>query len=447
MSNIFKLPKGTKDILPSDISKWRNIKEKARRIFTLYNYKEICTPLFEDSELFIRSMGETSDVVQKQMLTLQSRKKSNAGDIESGEFSLRPEGTASVVRSYIQNNLDRIDKISKLFYIGPMFRGERPQKGRLRQFHQIGAEVLGPDANHPYLDAELIALNVKLLKSFGLKNALLKINSLGTLDNKSNIYDLLLQRLKPMKSGLCDDCQDRVNRNVFRVLDCKKEYCKKIVKEIGLGNDWLDGPSRKYYSRVKEALDSLEVDYIEDASLVRGLDYYTHTVFELSESSLGSQDALSAGGRYDGLVKQLGGPQVSAIGFALGIERVLLATENEKSKKEKAIKVYVVALDEISFKKSFTILNVLRNNKVSSDMSYKITSLNKVGSQYSFASKNEINFVILIGESEIENQVVRVKDMKNELQEDISVRNDDFTTLLNFINKGFGKYVTNAHMR
>jgi len=438
----FSVPRGTTDILPEEIPLWRVIEKKARQILHNYNYKEIRTPLFEETGLFKRSLGQASDIVNKQLLELASDKKDT--------LSLRPEGTASIVRAYIENSLDRKEAISKFFYMGPMFRGERPQKGRKRQFHQIGVEAIGPIADHPYLDAEIIALNVELLKAFGLKDYQLKLNTLGSLVDKDKFSENLSNLLHPQRGNLCADCQERYGHpiNILRILDCKNTTCRKIVGGLTITDDIRLSPkSLDRFKRVKQALDTLNIDYTLCADLVRGLDYYTHTVFEISSDLLGSQNALSAGGRYNHLVAELGGSQVPAIGFALGIERVLLATENKKANKEKAIKVYVVALDEISFKKSFKILHVLRNNKVSSDMNYKITPLSKVGSQYSFASKNEINFVILIGETEIENQVVRVKDMKNKLQEDISVRDDDYTILLNFINKGFGKYVTNTYMR
>lgn len=222
MRKKFSLPRGTSDILPSDVAVWQRIEQAARNISQLYGYKEIRTPLFEETALFSRSLGQTTDIVQKQMLNLQKE-----------GLSLRPEGTASIVRSYIENNIDKKEAISKLYYIGPMFRGERPQKGRLRQFYQIGVEVIGQNINSPYLDAEVIALSVNMLKEFGLKEKdfKVKINTLGTLDDKKKFHVLLCERLKAQANNLCDDCKDRANRNPFRVLDCKNKKCKTVVEE------------------------------------------------------------------------------------------------------------------------------------------------------------------------------------------------------------------------
>ena len=427
MSKKFSVPRGTTDILPAEMSLWQDVQDTARQIFTNYNYKEIQTPAFEEMELFARSMGKTSDVVQKQMLNLQSQKKSDAGDIHSGELSLRPEGTASVVRMYIENALDRKENISKFFYIGPMFRGERPQKGRLRQFHQIGVEVIGPGASHPYLDAEVIALNVGLLKAFGLKDFELKINTLGTLDNKGNIRELLLNKLKPKTKELCGDCQERIGRNVFRVLDCKNKSCQKIVKGIGLGYDWLDDESMAYFVQVKEGLDALGVKYKEDPSLVRGLDYYTHTVFEITGSSMGSQDAVSAGGRYDHLVSQLGGAEVPAIGFALGIERTILAMGKSQELAVTPPDAYIVGLDDLSFKKGFEVLSILRSMDISSDMSFRVSSMK---SQMRLADKVGARSVIIMGELELEKECVALKDMETGDREEVSIKNNDYAGLV-----------------
>jgi len=420
------VPRGTTDILPTEMPMWRVIETKARQLFKNYNYKEIRTPVFEETDLFARSMGKTSDVVQKQMLILQSQKKSDAGDIHAGKLSLRPEGTASIVRAYIENNLDRKENISKLFYMGPMFRGERPQKGRQRQFHQIGVEVIGPGAAHPNLDAEVIALNIDLLKAFGIKDFQLKINTLGTLVNKANLYDLLIKKLQPKLKDLCDDCKIRMKRNVFRILDCKNKLCQSIVKGIGLGYDWLDDESREYFLQVKEALNNLGVKYEEVPSLVRGLDYYSHTVFEITSSSLGGQDALSAGGRYNDLVRQLGGPQVPAIGFALGIERVLLAMPKSQQAAAEPLSVYIIALDDKSFQQAFLILSVLRVSNISSDMSYRIASMK---SQMRLADKSKARSVVIIGESELGRKIVTLKDMETGDQEEISVKDNNYTIL------------------
>ena len=429
MSKKFSAPRGTTDILPADMSLWQDVQDTARQIFKNYNYKEIQTPVFEETELFARSMGKTSDVVQKQMLNLQSQKKSDAEDIHVGELSLRPEGTASVVRSYIGNGLDRKENVSKFFYIGPMFRGERPQKGRLRQFHQIGVEVIGPGTYQPYLDAEVIVLNVNLLKAFGLKEFELKINTLGFSEDKKRFSERLRKLLNPKTSKLCPDCQNRFERNVFRILDCKNRGCREIVHSLKIGDSYLSEESRAYFAQVKEALDGLGVNYSVCHDLVRGLDYYTHTVFEITGgSSLGSQDAISAGGRYDGLVGQLGGPKVPAMGFALGMERTILAMGKSQELSVTPPEVYLISLDDRSFKKGFEILSILRSMDIPSDMSFRVSSSMK--SQMRLADKTGARCVIIMGESELEKESVSLKDMETGEQEEISIKNNDYAGLI-----------------
>ena len=418
MSKQFLLPRGTGDILPTAIPLWRDIEAKARLLLRTYNFFEIQTPIFEQTSLFKRSLGQTSDVVNKQLLELVSPDK------EEGS-ALRPEGTAPVVRSYIENSMDRQGGISKLFYIGPMFRGERPQKGRLRQFHQIGVEVIGANTATPYLDAEVIALNVALLRTLGVRNFHLKINTLGSPQDKENFSKALRKALQPDVNKLCEDCQDRFERNVFRILDCKNSDCRAVVAKIHLGHGHLSEESRKYYAQLKDILQSLKVEFEEVPTLVRGLDYYTHTVFEITQSSLGSQDALSAGGRYNDLVAQLGGPQVDAVGFACGIERILLATADENKPQPDPLTVYVIALDEKIFPKAFSILQKLRASGISSDMSYKVSSMK---SQMRAADKAGSKYAAIIGEEEDKKGVVALKDMKTGEQKE--VKEDKLITIL-----------------
>ena len=408
-SSIPRVPRGTSDILPTAIPLWRDIEAKARLLLRTYNFFEIQTPIFEQTSLFKRSLGQTSDVVNKQLLELVSPDK------EEGS-ALRPEGTAPVVRSYIENSMDRQGGISKLFYIGPMFRGERPQKGRLRQFHQIGVEVIGANTATPYLDAEVIALNVALLWTLGVKDFRLKINTLGSPQDKEHFSKALRKALQPDVNKLCEDCQDRFERNVFRILDCKNSDCRAVAAKIHLGHGHLSEESRKYYAQLKDILQSLKVEFEEVPTLVRGLDYYAHTVFEITQSSLGSQDALSAGGRYNDLVAQLGGPQVDAVGFACGIERILLATADENKPQPDPLTVYVIALDEKIFPKAFSILQKLRASGISSDMSYKVSSMK---SQMRAADKAGSKYAAIIGEEEDKKGVVALKDMKTGQQQEI----------------------------
>ena len=412
MTKQFSAPRGTNDILPLEISLWQEVEAKARRILATYNFSEIRTPIFEQTTLFKRSLGQTSDVVNKQLLELVS----HTGSKEEG-FALRPEGTASVVRFYIEHSLDRQEAITKLFYIGPMFRGERPQKGRLRQFHQIGVEAIGANTANPYLDAEIIALNVELLRQLGLKDFRLKINTLGSSHDKENFSKALRKALAPDISKLCEDCQGRLNRNVLRILDCKNSKCQEIVAELKLGHGHLSSASQQYYLQLKAILKNLNIAFEEVPSLVRGLDYYTHTVFEITQSSLGSQDALSAGGRYDNLVAQLGGPPVDAVGFACGIERILLAMPAENKSHANPLMVYVIALDEKVFPKAFRILQKLRADGISSGISYKASSLK---SQMRSAGKAGSRYVVILGEEEDKKGVVALKDMWTGDQQEIT---------------------------
>lgn len=414
MNKKFSVPRGTADILPDDIASWQFIEATARNVLTVYGYKQIITPLFEETELFARSMGQTSDVVQKQMLTLQSQRQEG----ESAGLALRPEGTAAVVRSYIENSFDRKETLSKLFYIGPMFRGERPQKGRLRQFHQIGVEAIGPESASPYLDAEVIRLSVELLTQAGLQPAdfKLKINTLGSNDDKTNFAKFLREHLQPARSGLCEDCQDRFERNVFRVLDCKNKSCQALVAKLDLNHAYLSADSRKYFADVCLALDSLGIKYEKSLTLVRGLDYYTHTVFEISSSALGSQDALGAGGRYNNLVSQLGGPAVDAIGFALGVERILLALVDHPKPASRPLKVFIVTLDEASLRRGFQILHILRRHHIAGDMSYRLSSMK---SQMRQADKSGAEFVMIIGEEEYKKGAVTLKQMSSGKQQEL----------------------------
>lgn len=419
MAKNFSLPRGTADILPQDIPVWINIEKTSRQILNLYGYQEIRTPLFEETELFARSMGQTSDVVQKQMLTLQPSRANEGEEAETvAPYALRPEGTASVVRSYIENHLDKKESLSKLFYIGPMFRGERPQKGRLRQFHQVGVEAIGADTASPYLDAEVIACAMHLLKALGVHGAQLKINTLGTHANKEEFKNILRGKLSGNLTGLCWDCQNRFERNVLRILDCKVPTCKMAVQKLNLNYEWLDAESKAYFNTVKKVLGDLNVIYKEDPYLVRGLDYYTHTVFEISDPSLGSQDAVGAGGRYNDLVKELSGPQVDAIGFALGIERIILAQQGKVQLPQPSLDIFVIAMDEKFIKNAFALVQQIRHNGLSADASYEGSSMK---SQMRQANKRNARYVMILGEDEIKANEVALKNMQNGNQEKVSL--------------------------
>ena len=412
----FSVPRGTSDILPADTGLWQALETVVRKTLHTYGYKEIRTPVFEETGLFIRSIGATTDVVQKQMLQMAAQGGEDESLALSG-LALRPEGTAAIARAYIENNFDKLEPLSKLYYIGPMFRGERPQKGRLRQFHQLGVEAMGPQTGTPYLDAEVISLSVRLLERLGLKNFQLKINSLGTREDKANFSGILRTALEPLLDALCEDCRSRYERNVFRILDCKNRGCKKIVQQLQISDTHLSPASREYFQEVCRILETLGVRYEYVPAMVRGLDYYTHTVFEISDPSLGSQDALGAGGRYNTLVHELGGADVDAMGFALGVERLLLAMpENTALAVSQNLDVYLIALDPNSQQEAFGILHTLRGEGIACDMGYRPASMK---SQMRQAGKAGARLVLIMGEDERQRDVVTLKDMAQGGQQDV----------------------------
>lgn len=416
-------PRGTADILPEDIPAWERLETIAKEILSIYGYRLIRTPLFEDISLFKRSLGETTEVVHKQLLQVQSQRVDSK---EEASLALRPEGTAPIVRAYNQYDLGRKDYLSKLFYIGPMFRGERPQKGRLRMFHQIGAEAIGRGANHPLLDVEMISLAVKLIKSFGINNFKLKINSLGSVEDKKNFASWLRESLKDKIASLSDEIKAQYERNVFRLLDTKDPACQQVIASLNLTTQHLSDEGRHYFEQVKKGLDDLGVSYEVSSHLVRGLDYYTHTVFEFCYDKLGSQDAIGAGGRYNGLIEQLGGgdrrnPQnIGAIGFALGMERLLLALEAEGQEipEQSSVDVFVVASNASYENKAFSIVHQLRQKNISADMDFGQRSLKK---QFEQADKVKAQYVWILAEEEFSTNTISIKDMKTGKQERIDL--------------------------
>ena len=412
MNKTFAVPRGTSDILPDAAPLWEALEFLARKICKSYGYREIRTPIFEDSQLFKRSLGATSDVVNKQLLELASNK-------EDEGYALRPEGTASVVRSYIENSFDGREALSKFFYLGPMFRGERPQKGRLRQFHQIGVEAIGPNSTSPFLDAEVIALAMQLLKEMGIQDPRLKINSLGSKEDKARISTWLRGEFAKHTDSLCADCRARFERNVFRVLDCKNESCRKVVAMV-VKDLPLSVPSKEYFDKVQAALKSASIPFEVSPHLVRGLDYYTHTVFEITAQGLGSQDAVGAGGRYNGLVHELGGNQkiaYGAVGFALGIERILLAL-GETSVPQIGVDVFIMAMKEEYQPLIFLVLQLLRKSGISADMNFAGGSMK---SQMGKANKAGARFALIVGEDEVKNNSIAVKDMQKSTQETVAL--------------------------
>jgi len=405
---MFKRVPGTKDILPEEISIWQEIEATARNIFSLYNYQEIRTPIIEDLSLFNRTLGDSTEIVQKQMFLIHNR---------ADTYALRPEGTACIVRSYLENSMDKNVSFAKLYYIGPMFRLERPQKGRLRQFHHIGCEAIGAtDAN---LDVEVIDLAQQLLNSFGILDYTLMINSLGCLKDKQALSLNLKEKLQKKSKELCADCQKRIKANVLRVLDCKNESCRKITKSISADQSHLCPDCLNHFEQVKNGLDNLGIKYTINPQLVRGLDYYNRTVFEITHTQLGSQDAIGAGGRYNNLVKELGGPDLGGIGFAFGIERLLLAKGQNKETPEKKL-VYLITLGNEAKLSGIKLLSQLRKAGILADMDYLNKSL-----KGAMRAANDISakIVLILGEDELKKNIISLKNMSDSSQKEVPIQN------------------------
>jgi len=399
--------RGTLDFGPAESSSFQKVASAAKEIFELFGYQEIILPLLEERELFIKGVGSGTDIVDRQMFK-----------IEDKDIVLRPEGTAQVVRYYLQNALYKQGDFHKFFYSGAMFRGERPQKGRLRQFHHLGAEAIGSDSF--YLDAEMIDLSLRILEAAGIKEKKLMINSLGCPDDKEKFSRLLKGDLEKRKSRLCEDCQRRLEKNPLRVLDCKKEECSKQVRgfmhaETG-GKEYLCKECFDKYKNLLNLLEGLGIKYEHNSCLVRGLDYYTNTVFEITSPKLGSQDAIGAGGRYNNLIHSLGGPQIPAVGFALGVERILLVLG--EAREARKTDVFVAVVEKDLFSVAFKILNNLRKKALSADCDYNQKSLK---GQLRVAQKIGVRYVIIVGSEELKEDCVILKDMEKGTQEKIKI--------------------------
>ena len=411
MAKIIKVQKGTKDILPQEVEQWHRLEKNALEIFTRYGYKEIRTPIFEATELFARGVGDTTDIVNKEMYTFEKSDRS---------LTLRPENTAGVVRSFIENGMARLSAPVKLWYKGPMFRYERPQAGRQRQFHQVGVEMFG--IKEPTADAEVILLAVNYLKSLGLNDLEVEINSLGCPKCREEYKRKIKEVLKPEFNNLCEDCQNRYEKNPLRLLDCKVEACKEIfakpeIQKV-IQSDFICDECADHYATLKTYLDKLEVPYVENKLLVRGLDYYNRTVFEIKSNNLGSQNAVCGGGRYDSLVRNLGGEDTPAVGWAMGMERLNSLLPDVEPKK---LDGYIVSNSSAD---AFLLAQELRNKglNVEFDLANK-----KFTKQLEKASK-VAKFALILGEDEVKSGKVSVKNL--ETSEQIAVERAD---VFNFV--------------
>lgn len=407
-----KAPRGTYDIMPERAKNWYELQEKAISLFERYGYARIVTPTFEHTELFTRGIGEATDIVQKEMYTFEDKSERS--------LTLRPEGTAPVVRAYLQHNLQSRPLPVKLYYIGQMFRYERPQAGRYREFWQLGVEAMG--SQDPALDAEVILLLVHYLKDIGLEDLTLYINSMGCSECRPSFVEVIRERLSGARDILCKDCVRRIQENPLRVFDCKREQCQSALKQMPCISDYLCSDCLLHFNSVQKYLNQVGVLFELNPSLVRGFDYYTKTTFEVVSETLGAQNALGGGGRYDQLIEEFGGSATPAIGFAIGIERVLLAISKKIPSDSKWLKteVFLTALGNESRQKVFELQHQLRKERISADMDFQDRSLK---SQMKFANKRGADFAVIVGSDELERGVCSIRDMESGVQEEVSLDN------------------------
>lgn len=406
MDTKFQSLRGTKDILPEESGRWQYVEDTAVALFRKFGYREIRTPIFERTELFVRSIGSDTDIVTKEMYTFDDKK--------GRSLTLRPEGTAPVVRAYLQNQLYKQDEILKLYYKGPFFRYERPQAGRERQFYQFGVEVLG--GMNAAIDAEVIYLANSILKNLGVKNFKLLLGSVGCFKCRPKYEKVILSSLKKNLSSLCGDCKQRYKKNPFRILDCKNKTCRKYIEKIPPLSKCLCDECKNLLKETEKLLKLLRVEYKVSPYLVRGLDYYTQVTFEFVCPSLGAQSTLIGGGRYNRLVKDLGGPSVPACGFAGGMERIILALKDKKI--SDGIDVAVIPVGQKCFDKAFKLLQEIRTAGISADMDYRGGSIK---SQFRKADKLNAKYVVIIGEDELKKGTAKLKDMKKGIEKEIKL--------------------------
>ena len=398
-------PRGTKDILPDTVGDWNYVEGEIRELCRRFGYSEIRTPIFEHTELFQRGIGEGTDVVDKEMYTFTDRGERS--------ITLRPENTASAVRAYLQNKLYAQSNLVKLFYIGSMFRYDRPQAGRMREFHQFGVEALG-EAN-PAVDAEVILLAMNLLEGLGLKDLELSINSVGCPKCRSKYRTMLQDFFRDKLEDLCEDCRSRFERSPLRILDCKKDSDKPYMADAPKITDCLCEECADHFAKLKELLTSAGISFTHDPRLVRGLDYYTKTAFEIKYPPLGAQSAVAGGGRYDGLIEEMGGNPTPAVGFATGLERLLLALESQNllPEKNRSVDAYIVALGEAAQAEGFKLLNSLRQQGLSAAMDFAGRSMK---AQMKQANKLGAKYSVILGEDEIAEGVAMLRSMEDSSQ-------------------------------
>ncbi|MBD3179937.1 MAG: histidine--tRNA ligase [Candidatus Latescibacteria bacterium] len=402
----YSRPRGTRDILGNDMEVWKRVEKQLAAIMEGYGYHEIRTPIFEESDLFIRSVGETSDIVSKEMYTFSDRK--------GRSLTLRPENTAPVMRAYLENGLQREGGITKFYYIGPMFRYDKPQAGRYRQFHQIGAEAIG--SSNPVVDAEIIDISIRLHREIGLDSLTVRLNSVGCLECRNSFLGILRKELELHRDQLCEDCKIRAEANPLRVLDCKN--CVDLRVELPVITDYICDRCREHFDTLTGILQGMNIDYELDPYLVRGLDYYTRTAYEIIHSELGAQNALCGGGRYDGLAEELGGGSIPAVGFSAGLERMVEVLDQSRLRSGTGpVRVYFVVFNSACSVPAMLMAGELRENGVESSVDL---SLRNVKKQLRTASREGYDYAVFMGDNELEAKEAVVKDLKQGTQENVS---------------------------
>lgn len=405
-----KRPKGTEDVTPNQVYKWHYVEALMREICALNGYTEIRTPAFEHTELFQRGVGETTDVVQKEMYTFE--------DKAGRSITLKPEGTSPAVRAFVENGIFNEPQPTKLYYFTPCFRYEKPQSGRLREHHQFGMEAFG--SSDPAVDAEIINGAMTVYKRLGVNSLQLRINSVGCPKCRGEYNQKLKEYLSPKVEHLCETCKDRYNKNPLRIIDCKEERCQQQITDIPFMLHNLCEECSNHFDRFKEALDLIGLEYTIDPKIVRGLDYYTKTAFEIVTNTIGAQGTVCGGGRYDGLIEEVGGPSTPGVGFGMGIERLLLVLERAgiEIPAPPAMDLFVVGLGEAGLKESIRLIHKLREKNIKCDRDYMSRSLK---AQMKYANKMNAKYVTVIGEDEINNNIIKVKDMAKGQEEEIQL--------------------------
>jgi histidyl-tRNA synthetase len=419
---MIKAVRGTRDLLPPDTAQWNFVEKTVREVFEAYNFQEIRTPIFEETQLFSRAVGEETDVVSKEMYTWEDRGRAESDKGQS--LTLRPENTAGVVRAYIQHDLEKRG-LNKLYYIGPQFRRERPQKGRYRQFYQIGAEIIGPKSagsESPVRDAEILEMLATLLDRLGIKGWTLEMNSVGSSAERVKFNEALRIALEPVKDKMCGDCQRRAVTNPLRVLDCKVPEDQPIIEKLPRISQFLEEDSRKHFEQVQEILKAVGVEFQINDRLVRGLDYYTRTAFEFTHGALGAQNAILGGGRYDGLSESIGGPPAPGIGFAIGEDRLVMTLQETMGSVQPKPDVYVAPLGPGMNVEAARLARELRRSGVVAELGDESFRLKK---SFETADKLGARYILIVGENEAKSGVFALKNLAS--GEQVSVPQAELT--------------------